>query len=143
MKKISKFWQLDSTERNLLMKTFLLLNLVRFLFLFLQFPRLQKILTKLGTRRSSSNGTLPLSVKQIVWAIELSTQFSPGGAKCLARALTMQTLMQQQGYDSQLQIGVIHQPTEEFQAHAWIEYQGEIVIGMLPDLEKYKALHPV
>ncbi len=143
MKKISKFWQLEPTERALLVQTFLLLNLVRFLFLFLKFPRLQKILTKLGTRRSTYLGASILSIKKIGWAIELSTQLSPGGAKCLARALTMQTLMQQQGYDSKLQIGVIHQPTEEFQAHAWIEYQGEIVIGMLPDLEKYNTLHPI
>ncbi len=101
------------------------------------------MLTKLGTRRSLSAETSALSINQIVWAIELSTQFSPGGAKCLARALATQTLMQQQGYDSHLRIGVIHQPEEEFQAHAWIEYQGKIVMGMLPDLEKYNTLHPV
>ncbi len=143
MKKIQKFRHLSPSERYLLVKAFLLLNSVRIGFLFLKFPPLQRILGKIGKTRAHKPSELVISIDQIVWAVDTSTRFSPGGAKCLARALTTQTLMQQQGYNSQLRIGVIHQPTEEFQAHAWIEYQGKIVVGMLPDLEKYNTLHPV
>ncbi len=143
MKKIQKLMHLAPSERYLLVKAFLLLNSVRIGFLFLKFPPLQRILGKIGKAPAHRSAESVISIDRIVWAVDTSTRFSPGDAKCLARALTTQTLMQQQGYDSQLRIGVIHQPTEEFQAHAWIEYQGKIVVGMLPDLEKYNTLHPV
>jgi Transglutaminase-like superfamily len=143
MKKIQKFWQLDLPDRYLLIKTFLLLNFIRIAFLFLKFPLLQKVLGKIGKSYLDKSVRPSISIDKIVWAVEVSTQLSPGGAKCLARALTLHTLMQQQGYDPILQIGVIKNPLESLQAHAWVEYQGEVVIGNLPNLEQYGVLHPI
>ncbi len=143
MKRIQKFWQLDYNTRYLLVKTFFLLNSIRFGFLFLKFPLLQKLLGKIGKSRSDLSAHPAISIDKIVWGVEVSTQFSPGGAKCLARSLTVHALMQRQGYDPKLQIGVIKSPIEELQAHAWVEYQGKVVIGNLSDLEKYGALHPI
>jgi hypothetical protein len=80
------------------------------------------------------------SIQELIWAVEKSTQFTPGGAMCLARALTAKILMKQQGYDAELKIGVTKDPSGAFKAHAWIEYQGEVTIGDLPDLVSFQAL---
>jgi Transglutaminase-like superfamily len=143
MKKIQKFWKLNLSDRYLLIKTFLLLNSIRVAFLFLKFPSLQKMLGKIGQSYLDKSARPVISIDKIVWAVEVSTQLSPGGAKCLARALTLHSLMQQQGYDPILRIGVIKNPLESLQAHAWVEYRDEVVIGNLPDLEKYGVLHPI
>jgi Transglutaminase-like superfamily len=143
MKKIQKFWYLDRSIRYLLVESFFLLNSIWFGFLFLKFPLLQKLLGKIGKSRSDLPAHPAISIDKIVWGVEVSTQLSPGGAKCLARALTVHTLMQRQGYDPKLQIGVIKNPLEELKAHAWVEYQGKVVIGNLSDLEKYGTLHSV
>jgi hypothetical protein len=80
------------------------------------------------------------SVQELIWAVEKSTQFTPGGAMCLARALTTKILMKQQGYDAELKIGVTKDPGGALKAHAWIEYQGEVTIGDLPNLVSFQAL---
>jgi hypothetical protein len=142
MKKLQKFLALDSDERYLLLEAFFLLNGIRLGFVLLEFSVLQKGLSKLGRPESHHDRCQSRSVSRIIWAVEVSTHFSPGGAKCLARALAVQVLMQRQGYDPKLQIGVIKNSTQDFRAHAWIEYQGMVVIGQLPELEDYSALLP-
>jgi Transglutaminase-like superfamily len=144
MNKIQKFLHLDSSEKYLLIGAFLLLNSIRVGFLFLKFPLLQQILGRISKLRSDVSTKSVISIERIVWCVEVSTQLSPGGAKCLARALTVETLMKQNGYAPSLKIGVIKNSIEEFKAHAWIEHQGKIVIGGdLPDLNKYSSLDPI
>jgi hypothetical protein len=144
MNKIQKFLFLNRTNRYLLIETFLLLNFVRVGFLFLKFPTIQQILTRFGQSRPDKSKYPVISIERIVWCVEVSTQLSPGGAKCLARALTVHALMQRQGYAPKLQIGVLTRPPEKFEAHAWIEYQGKVVIGGdLPNLDKCSVLDPI
>jgi hypothetical protein len=64
----------------------------------------------------------------------------PGGAKCLARALTTQVLLNRQGYLPDLRIGVAKATAGQLEAHAWIEYQGQVVMGHLNDLARYLPL---
>jgi Transglutaminase-like superfamily len=144
MRKIQKFLYLDSGEKYLLIGTFLLLNSIRFGFLFLNFPLLQAILRRISEFGSDMSTKSVISIEQIVWCVEVSTQLSPGGAKCLARALTVETLMKQNGYAPILKIGVIKNNIEEFKAHAWIEHQDKVVIGGdLPNLNKYSPFDSI
>jgi hypothetical protein len=138
--RLDKFFALESFERKLLVKTFLLLNLIRFSFLWVNLLTLRKLLAKLINLGLININAPDLSIQKIVWAVDVSTHFSPGGAKCLARALTAQVMMQQHGFDAQLQIGVINDPAKKFQAHAWLEHQGAVVIGQLPELSTYTTL---
>ena len=64
----------------------------------------------------------------------------PGGALCLARALTAQVLLEQQGCWPVLHIGVAKSEKGELQAHAWLEIDGQVVIGGLSDLARYQPL---
>jgi len=45
---------------------------------------------------------------------------------CLARALIVWSLLRREGIETRLRLGVRKQ-RERFQAHAWIEYQGQAV----------------
>jgi hypothetical protein len=80
------------------------------------------------------------SVRKIIWAVEISSRWMPGGAKCLARALTTQVLLNQCGYTPNLRIGVAKSVNGTLEAHAWIEYQGHVVMGNLRDLSRFIPL---
>ena len=45
----------------------------------------------------------------------------PGGAKCLAKALTTQVLMERRGHQCEFKLGVAKNEQGELEAHAWIE----------------------
>jgi hypothetical protein len=70
-----------------------------------------------------------VSAPQIVRAVESATRFVPGGANCLARALTTRILMARYGLGSTLRLGVAKAPSGILEAHAWIEYQGAVLVG--------------
>jgi hypothetical protein len=113
----------------------LLLAAVRLGLLLLPFRVVLKIVQKLGDYPLIPSHPLPIS--HIVWMVNVSSRYTPGGAKCLARALTTQVLLNWQKYYPDLRIGVAKATTGKLEAHAWIEYQGRVVIGNLSDLARY------
>lgn len=137
MKLLRKFWNLRKAYIYLLLFTFLLLQVIRLGLLLLEFRILLKIVNKLGTIKFLFPN---VSLRKIVWGVNIATRYSPGGAKCLARALTTQILMNRSGFSPELCIGVARNESGEFEAHAWIKYQGYVVIGHLPDLPRYIQL---
>jgi hypothetical protein len=78
--------------------------------------------------------------KKVVWAIDALSRRLPIFRNCLNRAIAAQLLLRNGGSTARLLIGVTRNPQGEFKAHAWVERNGEIVIGTLPDLATYKPL---
>ncbi|MCC5636922.1 lasso peptide biosynthesis B2 protein [Nostoc sp. CHAB 5844] len=140
MKQWRKLLLLTSAERKLLFNTFILLGLVRLGLWLLPFPTLKQMLASINQMQLLRVQKFSPSVSQIVEAVNRSSRYTPGGAKCLARALTTQTLMSWHGYSSELRIGVAKSAAGKFEAHAWVEVQGQIVLGYLKDLEKYTPM---
>jgi Transglutaminase-like superfamily len=119
------------------------LNFIRISFLGLKFLTLQNILNKISQFNSHKIVYSEELIDKIVWRVDVSSQLSPGGVKCLARALLVHTMMERAGLHPVLRIGVTDNPLKNFQAHAWVEYEGKIIIGNLPDLKEYSILHPI
>ncbi|NES73564.1 MAG: lasso peptide biosynthesis B2 protein, partial [Okeania sp. SIO2D1] len=130
MKRWHKFWQFSGTQRLLLLSSFSLLGLVRLGLWLLPFPTLRRLVTKLSQVRLWGKGS-ELTTEQIIWAVNLSSRYMPAGVKCLARALTVQLMMSWAGYASQLRIGVAKGEAGQLEAHAWVEFEGKVVIGEL------------
>ncbi len=137
MKLLRKLWNLRKVNFYFLFVTYFLLGAIRLGLLLLEFRILLKIINKLCTIKLS----LPNArLGQIIWGVNVATRYMPGGAKCLARALTTQVLMSHSGFSPELCIGVAKGESGELEAHAWIKYQGYVVIGFLPDLPRYIQL---
>ena len=66
------------------------------------------------------------SAGNAAWAVWLASRYVPR-ANCLTRALTARILLRASGVVHQFRIGVAKAP--DFKAHAWIEYEGEAIIG--------------
>jgi len=65
------------------------------------------------------------------------------GTTCLPRALAARSLLAQVGRKGTLVFGVRRLPQGRLDAHAWVEEDGVVVFGGLPDLGQYDRLPSV
>ena len=83
------------------------------------------------------------SLRKVLQAINMSSQLMPGKVKCLARALTARSLGLRFGYPLSIHIGVAKQSLQQLEAHAWVEYQGQVVMGAIPQLGRFVPLRSI
>ena len=140
MERLHKLLNLTSEERWLLVQAFLLLGGIKLGLGLLPFPLLRQLLVSIHRIHPRRNPTA--TPDQIVAAVNRSSHNMPGGAKCLARAMTTQALLLQHEYACELRIGVAKGKAGQFEAHAWVENQGQILVGHLPDLSRYTPMSP-
>lgn len=135
MKPLTKFLNLTRGERNLLASAVYYLAAIRIAFSVLPFQQLVKRLETLKvseTHRHASRQGRHLRVwkpEQISWAIRVVGRYLPGTGNCLVQSLAAQTMLARRGYSSHLRIGVAKDKVGKFNAHAWVECDGKIVIG--------------
>jgi hypothetical protein len=75
----------------------------------------------------------------IARAVRASTR-PIGGATCLADALVAYTMLNRRRHAARLHIGVRHGEARVLEAHAWVECDGAVVIGDVPELARYARL---
>jgi len=78
------------------------------------------------------------SPHRILWAVSRAAWFLPGECTCLHRAVTAKILLAQHGWAAELHIGGRHGAKGRFEAHAWLECEGRVILGALPALDSYK-----
>jgi hypothetical protein len=82
------------------------------------------------------------SIERIAWAVAEASQYIPR-ATCLTLALATQVLLGWQGHAAHLCIGVARSDIGQFQAHAWVECQGRVVIGGADAPSRFTPLPPL
>lgn len=145
MKWILRFIQISPQDRNLFLKIYVLLTFVRLGLVWRSFNRLRSFLEQFSSPHPAAADRIDsLGQRQLVvrvqWAVNACCKFMPGSVKCLARALTMKTLLDQYSCPSKLMIGVDKNSLDQLEAHAWVEYEGHVVMGQLNDLSRFKPL---
>jgi hypothetical protein len=144
MKRRHKLRLLSWQQRRVILYACFLLNAVRLALWLLPFGtirrQLKTVLSVWICHKVDHKTVNSVSVNFIVWTVAVAGRYAPGGAKCLARALTTQLLLNRYGYPHQLHIGVAKNATQVLEAHAWIEYEGQVVVGGLSSLERFKSL---
>lgn len=140
MRRRDKFCLLTWQQRRVLVYAYLLLNTTRLALSMCPFGFIRRQQQHIMSVWVLGNKTNYISVNFIVWAVSVSSRYAPGGAKCLAKALTTQLLMNRYGYEHSFRIGVARDDTQKLEAHAWVEYRGQVVIGDLQDLNRFKLL---
>lgn len=73
-------------------------------------------------------GSRQHTVASIVWAVRHTSRLVPK-ATCLTQSLVVRLLLARSGHDSRIRIGVSNSNDGKFEAHAWVLYDGLIVIG--------------
>lgn len=136
------FRHLSRTEQWLLIQALCWLPLMHGGVRSIGFTRGCRLLTRWTARRPSistpeqAQQTIQQCEQALHWAVH--NGLHPGN--CLSRSLTLWWLLRRQGVDSDLCIGV-RTVAGHFQAHAWIEYQGQ-PLHEVPDVRQHYAAFP-
>jgi hypothetical protein len=126
--KLHKFLRLHPCDRRLLLEAWLNVCACRAALWLLPLSRWSP-----SPRVSISTG---VPAARIAWAIGVASRYVPR-ATCLVRALAGRRLLAAHGHRAQLRIGVAR--SAGFEAHAWLEYNGRVLIGG-GDLDRYTVL---
>lgn len=142
MRRLANFLRLSAAERRLLIEAALLLGAIRPGLRLLPFQTVRRLLsrvTKPAIRKSSASSP---SAEQIARAVTVAGRYVPtvGTGVCLTEALAAQTMLARRAQPAQLRIGLLKGEESRLKAHAWVESEGEVVIGGEDDLGEFTPL---
>ncbi len=75
------------------------------------------------------------SPQRLEWTVRVASRVVPY-ATCLAQALALHRLLARHGYPSNILVGVCS-VDRQFLAHAWVEHEGETLLGTSENLARY------
>ena len=133
---VRKYFLLPAGERAVLTRTIVMLGAARLATWFLPFPLGRRLLVGGGTRRRERPR---IQGDQITWAMHHAQRIIPR-ATCLPQAIAAEALLTRGGLPADLRIGVKKTSDGKLAAHAWVESNGRIVVGHLPELGTYTRL---
>ncbi|MEM9219180.1 MAG: lasso peptide biosynthesis B2 protein [Cyanobacteria bacterium P01_F01_bin.150] len=81
------------------------------------------------------------SISTLVWAIKRSSTLPLGKMKCLGQALVLQSMMSLSGHTSKVCFGVAKGDNTQIEAHAWVEYQDQIIVGQINNMSRFYPLN--
>ena len=133
MRQIRALLKLSWADRLLLTQAAVLISMTRLALWLLPFRVVHHLSMRyLSMRSAGLIAPRPIarrpSVERVIWAVTTASHYLPS-ATCLAQALATQLLLKHFGEVTQVHIGVRHDETGQFKAHAWVEHQGQILIG--------------
>ena len=128
MHKVQVLMHLEWRERLFLVEALAIVVAIRLGLWLAPFKKVRSRVNKVGQRSVDSRKRGVLPVDRIAWTIRAVSEYVPG-ATCLTQALSGQVLLARRGYPSRLHIGVSKKPRGELEAHAWLECDGQIVLG--------------
>ncbi len=139
---LRRFLQLPFQDKFFLVKTLMVVTLVRVLLWSLPFKRLVQIkrVVPRVEHHINRNSGFDYSPQRIVQAVRVTSRYVPR-ATCLTQALATQWLLADLGHTSQLRLGV-SKDLADLKAHAWLEMDGQVIIGD-EGLEGYQTFPPL
>ena len=136
MNSLRQFRDLPAVERKLLLQTFTLVASIRLLLWTVPFRFARRLVS---TRPAVSPALAQFPVKRLSWSVQASAKRIPG-ASCLTQALALQRLLVRAGHTADLRIGVAKDDVSRLASHAWLEHEGEVLIGDNGELERYSPI---
>jgi len=134
VKAVQRFFSFHFSEKSFVLKASIFLIFIRCAFLILPFSAVRKLLQILTPKSQHlPQGPKQRTKENIAWVVEVASRRIRFTDNCLVKALVTHALLKEEGYPSSLHIGVAKKETSLFQAHAWIESEGQIVIGAPED----------
>jgi hypothetical protein len=133
----AKFFRLSAAEKRVLFQAAAWLVLWRVLLAAAPFARVQQLVSRAcgGSVSRCSGAPAPFRIGYLVAA---AANLIPG-TTCLPRALAAHVLLGRHGHGAELHIGVNRDSQGRFQAHAWVETEGRVIIGG-PEVTGYKPI---
>lgn len=132
MKTLAKLMALPAPERSLLFKSLAPMLAMRLGLWTMSYTQARVVADWMARFRVFSrigDDAAKPSPEKIAWAVATVSRVVPRGGNCLVRAMATEILLKRYGYASTLKIGVAKPAAGQFEAHAWLESDGVVVIG--------------
>lgn len=134
MKGARKFLRLKGADKRLFLEALFYLVVVRLALTFSTYRNIERHVAPAAPR---TNG---VGAGRIAWAVRHMAPLVPG-ATCLTQALAAQHMMHKAGKASTIRIGVKQGDDGQVAAHAWLVWDGKVVIGgASEDLSRYTSI---
>jgi Transglutaminase-like superfamily len=139
---LRKFLQLPGKYRWLFIRVGSLLVAIQLGLSVVPFRTLYKTL---GGRGHPANdaGRDASERQQIIEAVEIASRHAPLRITCLTQALVGRYFLATRGFPVELRIGVTHNEQRHLEAHAWLEHQGQVILGETEDMAHFTPLPPL
>lgn len=135
---LRRWLALSPRDRRLVAAAAVLLVCVQVGVRALSYRRLRRCLALLPSQSSADDTELDEVGGAVRWAVDVADRRTPGAARCLERALVAERLLVRRGQDATLRFG-IDGAVPGATAHAWVESDGEVVVGG-GNLDEYAVL---
>lgn len=144
MRRVVRFVHLSRSKQRLLLEAVWLLARVRLMLALLRFEVAMRRLDAMAVSRGGRDRSTPslpddVDADALLWAVRTASRIVPR-ATCLTQALGARVMFLRRGMPVDVHVGVARGAAGTFEAHAWVERNGRIVLGDLPDLDRYARI---
>jgi hypothetical protein len=122
-RKINTWKHLTHQERSILTRSLFVVPLITLL---LKTTGLKTTQTLITRSLHLTPPHAPIPFKTTIGMVKIAIHYHKRWNNCLRQSYLIWYLLQKQGIPAQLQVGVRFDD-QEFQAHAWVEYQGQVI----------------
>jgi hypothetical protein len=136
---IRRFLRLSRSDRRLTARIVLLLAAIRLGLWVLPFSTLRRQLRTSIPAAACPPALVAVPVERLARLVEACSRVVPG-ATCLTQSLAVQFLLGRAGHPSVIRIGVARNNVRGFEAHAWVDYQGQVLLDHSANIARYRIL---
>jgi len=138
---ISKFLRLSGAEKIFVLQAAAWLVWIRLLLALFAYHRVNSLTQRWArpSRKEFNRSHRPPPTAHRLGQLITAAANRIPGTSCLPRALATQIVLCRHGHQAELHIGVNRDNEGRFQAHAWVEHGGQVVIGG-SDVTDYKPI---
>lgn len=140
MSRLNRFARLPLAEKILFFEAFFFVVLIRTALWLIPFKVFQNGFRKFLTAKAETAEPDWTQLIKIVRSVKTASRFVPS-ASCLTQALSALLIFHLKGQQAELKIGVAKDAESNFEAHAWLEKDGKILIGKIPEHGRFMVLN--
>ena len=133
-KRAARLRELELRDWALLAESFFMVATVRTALWLFPFGKVLAAVRR-SVGRSAKQEVSREQVKRVTWGVSVASRFVVA-ASCLTQALAAKVMLHRRGIGSTLHMGVAKPEPAAFAGHAWLESDGDIVLGN-EDLDHY------
>lgn len=138
VRKLKKFLALPGKEKRLFLHALIWLPFFELGVRTMGLKRMVRFVS--GSPNATGSDDSLERIRQDATIIQRAVNHSPVPVRCLARTLYLWRLLQKQGIDTDLCIGVDKAGAAGFDAHAWLEQDGEILNDTATAISRFHVI---
>ncbi len=126
---VGKFAKRRFADKFLLLEALILIVVIRIGLSIRGYAAIARFVDRFDRGDSTSSNSADSFSYRAAWAVSKASRIIKNDKPCLAQSLALRLLLNRKGLGSKIVIGVKKSDDFSIQAHAWVEKEGEVLIG--------------